>query len=81
MNDNHYLFFKMIGTYKTLEEAKFYKQALKDHLGFDSLNDEEIRIGSKYNEEKEFYDYLLILNIDLRHQTNASKPNDLGRLS
>jgi hypothetical protein len=37
MSDNHHLFFKMVDTYKTLEEAKFFKKALIDHLGFDRM--------------------------------------------
>ena len=73
MSDNHHLFFKMVDTYKTLEEAKFYKKALIDHLGFDSLNDDEVRIVSKYDAEKGFYDFRLVLNIDLRHETNATR--------
>jgi len=73
MSDNHYLYFRMESTYKTLEEAKFYKQALIDHLGFDSLNDDEVRISSKYDAQQGFYDFRLILNIDLRRDTKASK--------
>ena len=72
MNDNPHLFFKMVDTFKTLEEAKFYKQALIDHLGFDSLNDDEVRIVSKCDANG-FYDFRLVLNIDLRHETNATR--------
>jgi hypothetical protein len=72
MSDNHHLFFKMVGTYKTLEEAKFYKKALIDHLGFDSLNDDEVRIVSKCYSNG-FYDFRLVLNIDLRQETNATR--------
>jgi hypothetical protein len=81
MEDDNNLYFRMEGTFKTLEEAKFYKQALIDNLGFNSLNDDEVRIGSKYSAEKEFYDFFLVLTIDLRRETNASKLNDNGRLS
>jgi len=81
MNDNPHLFFKMVDTFKTLEEAKFYKQALIDHLGFESLNDDEVRIVSKFDAKKGFYDFRLVLNIDLRHETKASKSHDRGRLS
>ena len=73
MSDNHHLFFKMVDTYKILEEAKFYKKALIDHLGFDSLNDDEVRIVSKYDAEKGFYDLRLVLNIDLCNETNATR--------
>ena len=71
-SEDNCLYCEVIKNFKTLEEAKFYKKALIDHLGFDSLNDDEVRIVSKCDSNG-FYDFRLVLNIDLRQETNATR--------
>ena len=71
-SEDNILYCEVVRTFKTLEEAKFYKQALKDHLGLQDPLDHQVSIHSKCDGEK-FYDFVIHYYLDLRHETDATR--------
>jgi hypothetical protein len=74
-SEDNCLYCEVIKNFKTLEEAKFYKQALKDHLGLIDPLDHQISIHS-VNDTRGFYNksyYRIHYYLDLRHETDATR--------